>query len=283
MKHREISERVGAFQQKLIDLGYPLPRYGADHEFGDETYRAAIACAEDNWPDLTWAEYVESEDELDESVVALIMALPLPTLPDYVVDVRDKHPIKRGRKAPRRILEVDAIVLHQTAPGPHARFLGTDPERWYTLAAHIGIPQDGKVILVNDFNIKMYQANYFNNRSVGVEVDGHFEGVLGDDRTMWRDAPRPAAVLTPEQIEGARNACRFTCDDVARRGGRITTILAHRQTSASREADPGEAIWKSVGLWAQEELGLVNEIEHTKWTGKPIPRQWDPRSNHNFR
>jgi hypothetical protein len=69
----------------------------------------------------------------------------------------------------------------------------------------------------------------------------------------------------------------------AENSGNFSLVLAHRQGSASREADPGEEIWEEVGLVWQEELGVSDGGEgyHTG-DGKGIPREWDPRRKSRY-
>lgn len=284
MKSGDHDPLVGRLQVKLLNLGYDLPRYGADGWFGDETWRAALACIQEHWPDVFLVEYNPDHHEslLLRSTALAIVNLPTPGVPSFVTDLRNLHKPKDCYDTRRPWKDITAVVLHQTAPG-RAQNMGEDPDRWFSLKAHVGITRQGQLFLVNGLRVVMWHANWFNRFSVGIEIDGHFEGIQGDDRTLWRKAPRPAATLTAEQLEAARRAVEWVCDEVAAHGGHVTTILAHRQTKDSREADPGSEIWQKVGLWAQEQLGLKNNVNYTKGRGKPIPREWDPRSPHPYR
>lgn len=286
MKNGDHGKRVLALQRKIMSLGIPLPRYGADGWFGDETYRGVVAVInnviEASLPQLD-VEFDETTSELNDMYVDIILDWKQPGIPDCVTDIRALHVPTACRKRPRLITDVTGIVLHQTAPGP-AHYLGENPRRWFSLAAHVGVTADGAVIWVADFARKMWHANYFNSSTIGIEIDGHFEGVQGNRRTLWRGAPeQDEYALLVAQCDAARLAVRFCCEQTERQGGKIKYIYAHRQTSSSREADPGSAIWKQVGLWAQEELGLENDVNHTRGSGLPIPREWDPRSKHPYR
>ena len=289
MKHGDDGKRVVTLQRKIMSAGIPLPRFGADEDFGSESYRGAVSflyniCAmTDSMLDTYGIDPDADKGGLPAEVVQLIIDYQIPGIPNWMTDVRSLHvPVGCNPKYRRDIEKINGIVLHQKAPGK-AWLLGENPRRWFELWAHFGVCESGQVIWVADLEIKKWHANYFNARTIGVEIDGHFEGVLGSDRTLWREAPRPPAELRSAQIEGARNTCRFICEKVKEKGGEIKYIWAHRQTSESREADPGESPWREVGLWAQEELGLINDVNHSRYTGKPICKQWDPRSTHDFR
>lgn len=183
----------------------------------------------------------------------------------------------KGNKGPRDWKDITGIVLHQTACR-----LGCNPPRWGKLGAHIGIPSDGNILLVNPLTTEMFHGNGFNSSTVGIEVDGNFCGVEGKTSTLWKKGGGPHT-LTEEQIAGVREAIRWVMAEVAANGGAITHIFAHRQSCGDRENDPGSNIWRETGLWAQKELGLVNNPMYKRWTGLPIPIEWDPRSVVDYR
>lgn len=197
-----------------------------------------------------------------------------------ILDLTKKHPrLKRKHKAsrtPRSWSTITGIVLHQTACG-----LSNKPKRWYKLGAHIGITHDGQIFLVNDLQVWMYHANYLNRFTIGIEIAGNYHGVEGKNRTLWEKGGGPHR-LHPDQIVAAREACEWICAEAKRQGGRIRKILAHRQGIDDRDADPGQAIWQAVGLWAQDSLGLKNEPLYTRGSGLPIPESWDCRSTVNY-
>jgi hypothetical protein len=56
---------------------------------------------------------------------------------------------------------------------------------------------------------------------------------------------------------------------------KLTHVLAHRQSSATRENDPGPDIWSQVGQWAVDTLGLKDGGPGFKiGSGNPIPEAW---------
>ena len=55
----------------------------------------------------------------------------------------------------------------------------------------------------------------------------------------------------------------------------LTHVLAHRQSSGTRENDPGPDVWFDVGQWAVNTLGLKDGGPGFKIdTGNPIPEEW---------
>jgi antitoxin (DNA-binding transcriptional repressor) of toxin-antitoxin stability system len=87
---------------------------------------------------------------------------------------------------------------------------------------------------------------------------------------------RQAQTPTPELIEAARAAVRWIVAEVARHGGRISRLVAHRQSSDMRQSDPGSALWQAVALPLHAELGLDDGGPGYRiGTGRPIPVDWD--------
>ena len=65
----------------------------------------------------------------------------------------------------------------------------------------------------------------------------------------------------------------------------LSQVVAHRQSSASRENDPGPEVWLNVGQWAVDTLGLSDGGPGFKLPGgNPIPPDWRKAADHgNFR
>jgi len=180
--------------------------------------------------------------------------------------------------------KVTGICLHQTAC-----VLGERPARWDTVGAHLGVTRSGQVIYLHDFNKLVVHGNQWNTQTVGIEIDGLYAGLEDDPSTVVNEATRttwddPTTTvheqpqkLTAESVEATSQLIRFICDEVAKHGGKIKALVAHRQASASRENDPGEAIWKRIALPMSKELGLHDGGPGFKLSnGYPIPEQWDP-------
>ncbi len=84
--------------------------------------------------------------------------------------------------------------------------------------------------------------------------------------------------LTIQTVAVAQQTIRWICDQVP--GVRV--IVAHRQASADRRNDPGEAIWKRIASPARAELGLVTPDAFTLGDGLPIPSAWDERAKARY-
>ena len=72
----------------------------------------------------------------------------------------------------------------------------------------------------------------------------------------------------------------FIHKEVIRNGGKIKGIHAHRQAYAPKTSCPGEIVWKTIGVWAQNTYGYTDGGEGYRGpngNGNPIPRSWDPK------
>lgn len=172
--------------------------------------------------------------------------------------------------------KVTGICLHQTAC-----VLGENPPRWDTIGCHVGVTRSGKVIWLHDFNKLVVHGNQWNSQTVGIEIDGMYEGIEGNIKTFWRPKDQPNLQPqrpTEEAMESVRGLIRFICQKVKENGGNVRALVAHRQASENRQNDPGSAIWKRVALPMSEELGLNDGGPGFKLsTGYPIPEAWDPK------
>ena len=169
------------------------------------------------------------------------------------------------------------ITLHQTACR-----LGLRPDRWKTVGAHFGVMRNGAVVQMHKIPSIVAHGQGWNTRCVGIEVDGLYRGLESDPNTVWDDPSTPfrekADRLDPVVAEATRALIRYICSEVERNHGAIRALVAHRQSRATRENDPGESIWRQVALPIHAELGLTDGgIGFTLGGGKPIPEDWDPR------
>jgi hypothetical protein len=171
---------------------------------------------------------------------------------------------------------VTGICLHQTAC-----LLGERPARWDTVGAHIGVTRSGRVIWLHDFDRIVWHGNRWNAGTVGIEIDGLYEGVKGNPKTVWDD-PSTATheqgmIATPEAIEATKQTIRWICSVVAENGGAVKALVAHRQSSMNRRNDPGSELWQAVALPLHAELKLNDGGVGFTVGGLPIPEEWDPR------
>lgn len=176
----------------------------------------------------------------------------------------------------RKWATVTGICLHQTAC-----VLGENPPRWDAVGCHVGVTRSGKVIWLHDFDKLVVHGNRWNTQTVGIEIDGMYEGVEGDPKTFWRPKDQPN--LQPQrptevQMAAVRDLIRFIDERVRQNGGKLKALVAHRQASENRRNDPGSAIWKGVALPMSEELGLNDGGPGFRLSnGYPIPEEWDPK------
>jgi hypothetical protein len=179
-----------------------------------------------------------------------------------------------GRRSWRK---VTGVCLHQTACT-----LGERYERWLKVGCHIGITRSGQVLWLHDFDRLVVHGNGFNAQTVGIEFDGLYAGIHGDDRTVWDDPStarhEQGMTPTPEAMQSGREAIRWIVSRVAKHKGAVNAIVAHRQAKDWRRNDPGSAIWQAVALPMQRELGLSDGgVGFKIGEGRAIPVEWDER------
>ncbi len=211
---------------------------------------------------------------------------PVPQTTAFQDRLRDRRSVANQKYVygKRDWSKVTGICLHQTAC-----VLGERPARWDTVGAHTGVTRSGQVIWLHDFDKLVVHGNGWNAQTVGIEIDGLYAGLEDDPSTVINEATRTTwddptttvherpQVLTSESVEATCQLIRFICDEVERHGGKVKVLVAHRQASSSRENDPGEAIWKRIGLVMSEELGLHDGGPGFKiGSGYAIPEKWDP-------
>jgi peptidoglycan hydrolase-like protein with peptidoglycan-binding domain len=180
-----------------------------------------------------------------------------------IIDLTAKSD-KSRRKGARDPKKIKQLVLHQMA----CCFKPADPlTRFLTVGAHFAITADGRILQLHPIEQLLWASNGFNGSSVAVEFAGNFP----DSKGRWwegdkygRDRP------TQAQFEAGRRLIRYL---VAKIG--LTQVVAHRQSSASRENDPGPEVWRNVGQWAVDTLGLSDGGPGFKLPGgNPIPDDW---------
>ncbi|MBW2275983.1 MAG: N-acetylmuramoyl-L-alanine amidase, partial [Deltaproteobacteria bacterium] len=189
------------------------------------------------------------------------------------VDATGEHPNKHA-KGVRAWNKIAGVTLHQTGI-----YMTNTAKRFYRLRAHIGIidPKGvGTIVQVYPLTTKLWHANKLNPDTVGIEINGLFEGRAGKGLPKYQ---RHLKLCHPSmvQIEAARKCIKWIRDEVARHGGELKYVYAHRQASSTRQADPGSRVWQDVALWAEDNLGLSTRPKETRGKGRAIPAAWDPR------
>lgn len=270
------NSKVKLLQRSLIQLDYPLDRWGADGQLGNETIAALGEFCDDN--------NLGCSGDLDDGIVrgwlideVLKKAEATNTHP-LIEDVRWDEYTKWKRR--NKIKSIDTICLHQMAvkdsdeKGWH---------RWRRLAIHwvVTCGEHAKAYQLHDLDLRVPHGHGWNSRSVGFEFEGYFSGVDTDEKYFWKPKSRPnrkPMIPTEEQIEAGKAAIRLTVEEIAAMGGEIKFIGAHRQSYGRKRSDPGSLIWQGVAIPMIKELGLAEAptLHHHKFPGKPIPEAWNP-------
>lgn len=197
-----------------------------------------------------------------------------------VVDMRHTAPAKiprskvvGGRTVMRDPSTVTGIVLHQMGVelgvGPYRlRQAGGDPElaqmlRARDIPAHASTLIEGWVVAPHPLAAYLWHANGLNATTLGLEVEGLYDG---------RKGPRRPSL---ETRMATRRALRWLVEQGRAEGMPLRWLWAHRQSSKKRRADPGAALWE-VAVNEAYSLGLETRPTDTVGDGRPIPVEWDP-------
>lgn len=200
--------------------------------------------------------------------------------------------IKMTRTGPvlRDPSSVDSVVLHQCAvtyglTSRQLRAAGGDrrlalARRALRVACHALAFRDGFFVASCPLRVYVQGANGLNPRALNLEVDGLYSGLRDDPDTVPREdlqttAGEPCEV-TPAIILAGQSALRWLVLEGRREGMPIDRLWAHRQSSGTRRADPGEGLWSAVAEPIAAELGLRIDYAATLGEGRPIPVAWSP-------
>lgn len=126
---------------------------------------------------------------------------------------------------------------------------------------------NGYIAQLHPISAYLYASSGFNRGSVAVEFAGNFPSTRG---RCFRPKQFGCNTLTSAQVEAGRYLINYLIRTIG-----LTHILAHRQSAAQRQNDPGPDIWYAVGQWAVERLGLNDGGTGFKiQNGNPIPDAW---------
>lgn len=288
MKYGEKGPKVRKLQEQLISAGYELPLFGVDGHLGEETWDALKEFALDH--KFVWAPTIS--DGLVDSLLKEMKENPIDILERVqFFDVRnepvpfnkaDRFRMRSNRVVRRPAHTIDCIVIHQTgvefsvSNGLMDKFGGNRRRALAYRSKNIPAPAvsfDGFYVKNYPLDFYCYHAGHLNRRSLGLEIDGLYAGVRNDPKTVWKGlAP---TFFTEERRDAARAALKYLVEEGRAKGMPIHKIYAHRQSSGTRRADPGQEIWEEVvENYAVPVLGLKTENEFTINTGRPIPKEW---------
>jgi hypothetical protein len=196
-------------------------------------------------------------------------ATPVPD-PATLVDITHEHPRPRGFAYGRSLESILGVTVHQTGCE-----MPSNPSGWGRVNAHYGVTQEGVAIRINPITSMIWHAQRLSHMTIGVEVEGNHEGVLGDASTLWRGGGGPHYVS--DRMVGAFD--RIMADILTRVDPEtITHIHGHRQSSATRRADPGSEIWKRCVLPWQNRLAATDGGPTWRTRkGRVIPYEWNPK------
>jgi len=201
------------------------------------------------------------------------------TFDNYTIPIYNRiglHPHPKWYAWQRSLEDITGITLHQTGCRMPKKSTG-----WDRLNAHVGITSAGKIIIVNDFRDMIWHAQKLSHSTIGVEFEGNYPGLINDPATLWRGGG-PGASLTAEQISAGR--VLFMEVFAKFRGEHIKHVFGHRQSSATRPADPGQDIWQNIGLEWRRFL-QANQTDGNKvfGNGRPIPYEWDDKQPNGYK
>jgi hypothetical protein len=174
-------------------------------------------------------------------------------------------------RSPRPRGRVDAIVLHHMAYN-----IGNDVNSYQKVGSHFIVTADGKIAQLYDELDFLNASNTFNPRSIAIEFAGNFPTI---NYHWWSGKGRTIpdrCYVTPAQAR----AGRCLLQTLKQRFPGIQHLFAHRQSSLSRENDPGPDIWFNVGEWAISNLNLdaadPQHVERSRSTRANLGRAIDP-------
>jgi len=198
-------------------------------------------------------------------------------VPGEIFNLTAKHPRPKNYGYYRSWENITGVTLHQTGCD-----MPKSPNKWSRLNAHYGITREGLIVHVNDETDMIWHAQALSKKTIGIEIEGNFPGIIGDMSTLWKGGGS-ACRMTKQQLFASRVLFDYIADRFLRNGSVWRHVYAHRQSSDMRTADPGENIWGEVGIPWGNQLFLKNGETpdggpgFKLGKGKPIPRDWDER------
>lgn len=182
--------------------------------------------------------------------------------------VRGINKVKRNRDGSAVVRDpatVNGVVIHQTATDFGAKKGRPRYERALDVACHAMAFKTGEAVLAAPLAWYVNHGNGFNAHTLGLEIEGHYPGILGrgpgTDRLTLETLGAAVAALT-ELVKRGRAE-----------GMPIRYVYAHRQSRATRRADPGWEIWTDLRP-TFDWLGLEILPDLKIGSGRAIPKEW---------
>ena len=214
-------------------------------------------------------------------------------------DYRYPHGRRKTRMAGlapvmRRVEDIDTLVLHQTAveygvSDRAVREAGGDVElararRALDAACHVMVFRKGYYVESHPLLALVSHAGRLNPRSIGLEIEGRYPGLMDDPSTLPREDLETTwggdpTVLTEAAVKSACNAIDKIMIRMAELGGRLRYVAPHRISSDARRADPGQEPWQRIALDYAVAVHGLEPVNESPWTqGRHVPTEWDPEN-----
>lgn len=183
----------------------------------------------------------------------MLLPEPLPATPTFPFGRRalsDFVPPQYAVRT-RSTASIDTIVLHQMGFEWNEANL-----MWRKVRAHYAIHRSGLIDELTLIGIRMrYGSGELNHRCITVEHEGNFAQKywLGRPK-FWNPEKFGKSFVAdhPEQVIASRALLR----GLVAGNPSIKFIGAHRQISGGKGGCPGPDLWREVGTWAIDNLGL---------------------------
>lgn len=188
----------------------------------------------------------------------------------------------------RPMQSITGIMLHRTSC-----LIGNKVQQHAETNAHVAVTMDGNIYLIHPWTLGIFHGHGLSEASIGIEFDGNPEGFPGylwvnqkykkNGKVMdkYKEQVGPH-VITPAQVKASKVLLKIILREVEKGGGKITNILAHRQSTEDRESDPGWECWQKIAMPWQQTIQAAPTIGLKINTGKPIPKAWDLSSPYNW-
>ena len=188
-------------------------------------------------------------------------------------DIQHKHEKPRWYAGERLFSTIHGVTLHQTGCE-----MPRDPMGWSRVNAHIGITREGCVVIINPSTDLIWHAQGLSKKTIGIEIEGNYRGLISDPKTLWMGGGGPH-YLNPAMTAAAARLFEYLKNEFSLRDTKWSYVFAHRQSAKSRIADPGEEIWRVIGLaWINKLGGSDGGDGYSLGSGRPIPREWNGTS-----
>ena len=214
-----------------------------------------------------------------------------PPPPKVTADGKTQNIVKlqKGKVVVRDPKTITGIGIHQTAC-----VFGPVNDRKKAYRRSLNVPchalafRDGVFATAFPLPWYVYHGNELNAFTYGLEIEGHYPGLLDDpttpkredEQTTWGGTATPLDDLT---IESARAALKYLYEEGLKLGSPLQYIWAHRQSNGIKVSDPGQGIWKHVVLdYGVAVLKLKTRPNDVFRDGKPIPAPWEPAASAKY-